>query len=131
MLIATLVAALAAAEVPRAWHCRNELEVWCTADGCAAAGEFTPMDIWADPKGGVSVCAYSGCWEGAARPRRVSGRLLWTAEDAPFSTARDGEMSADITLLVFETDGVGFVRAGGLATPLLCERASPEEYETP
>jgi hypothetical protein len=32
-------------------------------------------------------------------------------------------MRSDVTLLIFQSDGVGFVRAGGLATPLLCERA--------
>ena len=59
------------------WNCRNQLEVWCAADGCAATppDEFTPMDIHATAgaagkASSLSVCAYSGCWESDAAPIR-------------------------------------------------------------
>ncbi len=107
------------------WTCRNQVEVWCAADGCAAtnADEFTPMDITADAGGALSVCAYSGCWSGKAAVARAGGRYLWSGDDFRFSTASDGART-DVTLVVIAKDGVGFVRAGGFATPLLCTRAA-------
>lgn len=134
MLLIALAALLRASpsELPAdGWNCRNQLEVWCAADGCAAAppNEFTPMDINASAghmgrKGRLEVCAYSGCWTARATAVRASGRLLWAADAAPFSTRPDDAMTADVTLLIVEKDGVGFVRVGGLATPLLCVRAA-------
>ncbi|NWG71131.1 MAG: hypothetical protein HXY23_05905 [Parvularculaceae bacterium] len=126
MILALLAAASAAAASPSGWHCRNQVEIWCDGSkGCrtAPAGQSTPLDIWAD-RSSYSVCAYTGCWQGKARVRRIGERHLWAGKNAPFSTAPDKEeMRSDVTLLIFESDGVGFVRAGGLATPLLCERA--------
>jgi hypothetical protein len=114
-------------EVASVWRCRNQLEVWCTADGCAAAPpeEFTAMDVRADARSGAEICAYTGCWRTTARAVHADGRLLWTGEDVAFSPSRGKRMAADITLLIVEKDGVGFARAGGLATPLLCVRAGP------
>ena len=117
------------AEVPtESWSCSNQLEVWCSADSCAAAPpeEFTPMSISADADGGATVCAYTGCWETEAPPVRAEGRLLWTGDNLSFSTMPEGGMSADVTLLIVEKDGVGFVRVGGFATPLLCTRTGPD-----
>jgi len=109
---------------PESWNCRNQIEVWCAADGCAATapGESTPMDIWARADGDISVCAYSGCWEGKAALNAAAGRLLWIGDNLPFVSAIDGA-AGDVTLLVMAKDGVGFVRAGGIATPVLCRRA--------
>ena len=108
------------------WQCRNQVEVWCSADGCAAAeeDETTPMDISASTTGGLSVCAYTGCWESEnASVARAKGRIMWAADNAPFSS--NSGFTADLTLLIDSNDGVGFVRAGGLASPLLCTRTSP------
>ncbi|MFQ5562195.1 MAG: hypothetical protein ACE5FO_01365 [Parvularculaceae bacterium] len=116
------------AEIPGdVWNCRNQLEVWCSADGCAAAapGEFTPMDVWARASGAMSVCAYTGCWEADGAVARANGRIVWTAQDVSFSTADKTASGGDMTLLIIEKDGVGFVRVGGFATPLLCSRAAP------
>ena len=113
---------------PDVWRCQNQIEVWCAVDGCAAKAEreTTPLDIWASQRNGrFSVCAYSGCWEGAGAVTQNRGRLLWAADRAPFSSGEG--FAADITLLIIEQDGVGFVRVGGLATPLLCLRAPPGE----
>jgi hypothetical protein len=108
---------------PEAWRCANQVEVWCSADGCSArpADEMTPLAISASSARQLSVCAYSGCWEGAAAFRLVEGRRLWTAKALPFT---GGLGESDATLLI-EPDGVGFVRAGGLATPVVCERTAP------
>jgi hypothetical protein len=105
---------------PEAWRCTNQVEVWCSADSCAtsAADETTPLDITASSARRISICAYSGCWEGEAGFWVIEGRRLWAAKALPFTS---GLGESDATLLI-EPDGVGFVRAGGLATPVLCER---------
>ena len=112
---------------PDAWACTNQVEVWCTVDSCAAkdADETTPLRIAARRDGVFSVCAYTGCWEGKASVIDNNGRLLWAADGAAFSSRPEGGWEADISLLIVEKDGVGFVRVGGIATPLLCLRADP------
>lgn len=125
-LIAALLLGASRREVPPAeFACRNQIEVWCEEGQCAArpAGEMTPMDIRASLKGDIAVCAYSGCWTGKARVSMADGRILWTAERLPFSTSDAPESAAGVTLLIVPSDGVGFVRAAGFATPLSCVAA--------
>ena len=124
LLFAALLTASKSEIPPDIWDCANDVEVWCTVDGCAAQpeGEMTPMSITASRDGAFSVCAYTGCWEGKADLINQAGRLLWSGDKAPFSTKPEGGFEADITLLIIEKEGVGFVRAGGIASPLLCTR---------
>ena len=51
---------------PESWQRRNDLEIRCDAENCTAEeeGNFTPMSVTVDDAGLMSVCAYSGCWEG-------------------------------------------------------------------
>ena len=125
MLEAVLFALMGSrAEVPRdIWECSNQVEVWCAADGCAATApdEATPMDIYATRDGALSICAYSGCWEGEATLTEADGRLLWTSSNLEWLSGTGG-FDSEATLLIVSADGVGFVRAGGFATPLLCSR---------
>ncbi|MEQ8935516.1 MAG: hypothetical protein RIE56_06970 [Amphiplicatus sp.] len=130
LALAAVGAASAAEPPPEGWSCSNPIEVRCSAEECSAESEaFTPMSVSVSAAGGFSVCAYTGCWEGVGAPARQEGRLLWTGDDLPFSTSQDGGMQADVTLLLVEKDGLGFVRVAGFASPLLCERAEawPEE----
>lgn len=123
MMISLAALALAAAAGDAAgWSCRNDVEIACRDGACEAAqkGEFTPLDISADPKGDVSVCVYSGCWTTTARPVRRAGRLLWTIDRARWSDKP--ETDARITLLIDTKEGVGFVRVDGFASPLICRR---------
>lgn len=124
LAVAFLLAASRKEVPPESWNCRNQVEVWCAADGCAATppGESTPMDIWASTDGEISACAYSGCWEGRAATTASAGRLLWIGDGLPFVSAIEGA-KGDVTLLILARDGVGFIHAGGIATPVLCARA--------
>ncbi len=128
LLLAAMLSSSKSEIPPDAWDCVNDVEVWCSVDSCAAKpeGETTPMSITARRDGEFSVCAYTGCWEGKAEVADIEGRLVWTADRAAFSTSPDG-FFADITLLIVEKDGVGFVRAGGIASPLLCARRAVDQ----
>ncbi len=123
MLLAALVSSSKSEIPPDIWDCSNDVEVWCSVDGCAAKaeGESTPMAISARRTGEFSVCAYTGCWEGKTEVADIAGRLVWAADKAAFSTNPD-DFFADVTLLIVEKEGVGFVRAGGIASPLICAR---------
>ncbi len=127
LLLAAIMTTSPAEIPPDAWTCNNQIEVWCTADGCAATeeDETTPLDVWASRGGRFSVCAYSGCWEGETALVETGGRLLWAADNVPFLSGRGGP-NVNVTLVIIEKEGVGFVRAGGFATPLLCTRATPD-----
>ncbi|MEL7487299.1 MAG: hypothetical protein AAGJ87_08810 [Pseudomonadota bacterium] len=127
LMLAALVRASTAGTPPDVWICDNQIEVWCVADGCDVRDqdETTPLSVTADRAGALSVCAYSGCWDASAAVAASAGRILWTAEDAPFSSPSSGASGTDLTVLIVEKEGVGFVRAGGLATPLLCQRRAP------
>lgn len=130
MFLAALLLTSSPAEIPAdVWLCKNQIEVWCTVDSCAAkaASETTPMSIAARRDGAVSVCAYTGCWEGEAATGDIDGRLTWAAQALPFSSQPDGGFEADVSLFIIEKDGVGFVRVGGIASPLLCVRSEPGE----
>ena len=50
----------------------------------------------------------------------ANGRLVWAADGVPFST--NEAATADISLMIVARDGVGFVRVGAIASPLLCRR---------
>lgn len=59
----------------KTWQCSNDLEVRCGDGKCEAAGdgEFTPMSVTVSDSGAMSVCTYTGCWEG-------TGELVRSAE---------------------------------------------------
>lgn len=124
LLLAALLSGSKSEVPPDTWRCVNNVEVWCSVDSCAAKeeDESTPFAISLRADGKFSVCAYTGCWEGNGTVTNTAGRRLWVADDVAFSSG-DGGFTADVSVLVIERDGVGFVRVGGIATPMLCRRA--------
>lgn len=105
------------------WQCRNDLEINCHEGRCAAEvdGGFTPMSIDVDDSGSISVCAYSGCWEGTGEILRSGTFLLLIGHDLPFSTSPDAEQKEDIAITIDRNDGVGILKVGTFAHPVLCK----------
>ena len=106
------------------WQCSNDLEVRCGEGRCEAeAGDgFTPMSVSADDSGAMSVCAYSGCWEGSGEVVQSEEFLVLIGHDLEFSTSRDSESAQEnIVIVIDRTDGVATLKAGEFAHPLLCE----------
>lgn len=82
------------------------------------------MSVDVDDSGGMRVCAYSGCWEGTGEVFRSGRFLVLVGRDLVFSTAPDSPSAReDIALTIDRRDGVGTVKAGAFAQPLLCESA--------
>ena len=126
LVLAVLLSSSKSVVPPDTWRCANNLEVWCTVDSCAAKDEdeATPFDVWLRADGKFAICAYSGCWEGEGAVSDTAGRRLWVADDVAF-TSGGGGFTADVSFLMIEREGVGFVRVGGIATPMLCQREGP------
>lgn len=104
------------------WQCRNlDAEISCTAGECVTAGDHTPMDVHLSDDE-ISVCAYTGCWEGQLSGVLHSGQFkTYTGLDLPFSTQPDGE--ADISVTIDVENSVGTLIVPGLfAHPVTCER---------
>lgn len=111
------------------WNCRNDLEVRCTEGACEVepAGGFTPMDVRVDDSGAMSVCAYSGCWEGTAEIFQDERFLVLIGHNLEFSTSREPGSRADVVMAIDRADGVATLKAGEFAHPLLCKRLEAPE----
>lgn len=107
------------------WQCVNDLEVRCAHGACEAetAGGFTPMSVTIDDSGAMSVCAYSGCWEGTGEVLESGQFLVLIGHDLEFSTSRELESAnEDIVVAIDRADGTATLKAGEFAHPLLCKR---------
>lgn len=118
------------------WSCQNDdLEIRCAVGVCTAisSGEqngFTPMAIEVADNGKVSVCAYTGCWEGEGKTLGTEDFLVVAGHDLPFSTAPESQAKGmHVVVAVDRHDGFGAVKAGGFAQPIRCER--PRETPQP
>lgn len=107
------------------WECRNDLEVTCGEGTCAAQpeGEFTPMRVHVETSGRMSVCAYSGCWEGEGEVFQRQEFLVLLGHDLKFSTAQNTESAQeDIAITIDRGDKVATFKAGAFSHPMLCEQ---------
>lgn len=110
------------------WHCRNDLEIYCRDAACEVAelGEFTPMDVSLGMSGDLSVCAYTGCWEGRVEVLERQDFLVAVGQDLPFSSAKhDRGSDRDVVLVIDRGDSVATLKVGVFALPLLCSRSEP------
>lgn len=112
--------------VAEEWHCKNDIEVSCLDGSCKVIDDdgFTPMSINVTGTGAVSVCAYSGCWEGAAERVPTDGYFIVVGHRLPFSTNPDPRMAQDIILAIDKTDNVGLLKVDTFAQPLICEKST-------
>ena len=119
------IIAASAKRAAAVWRCRNDLEVSCAHGNCEAetGDAFTPMSVRADEAGAISVCAYSGCWEGQAQAIESGDFLILAGHDLEFSTSADSRFGrANVVLAIDRSDGVGTLKVSEFAQPVLCER---------
>ena len=103
------------------WNCKNEVEIVCSKDGCEPSADFTPMSVTVSESGDISVCAYTGCWEGSGKGLNEGNFLTFSAPDLPFSTQPSSKES--IFVVIDKTDGVGLLKAGKFAHPVVCKKS--------
>jgi hypothetical protein len=107
------------------WNCRNEdFEIRCMEGKCTAEpeGGFTPFQVSVGAGGAsLSICAYSGCWEGNARPLKSGHHLLVSGRHLKWSGTVPSP--ADFMVAIDLADKIGFVKGEGFAMPMTCTAA--------
>ena len=120
----TLALLLVASSVfAESWQCKNDLEIQCTNNQCKVSeqGEFTSMDIHFDDSGEISVCAYSGCWEGISDVLNTANFLVLLAQDLGFSSALEtNDSGQNMSLSLDKHDGIAVLKLDSFAQPLHC-----------
>ena len=104
------------------WRCRNTVEVHCDSESCAASprDEMTPMDVVFSTEGSFSVCAYTGCWDGAGAVASHGPFTSIMARAVPWSDPARADGAEDVMIAFDADDRVAIVKAGGFAVPLNC-----------
>mgnify|MGYP001764957668 CR=1 FL=1 len=101
------------------WNCRNQnLEVICSPEKCAASTSFTPMDVSISHLGFVTICAYSGCWEGKGKMLKSGAHLIISANKLRWGGASPNPASFIIAL--DKVDNVAVIKGANFAMPLIC-----------
>jgi hypothetical protein len=101
------------------WSCRNnDLEIHCDSNKCVASDNFTPFDISVNTNGALSICAYSGCWEGKGKVLASGKHVLISAKKLKWTGTTAN--SVDFMVAVDTSDNIGFVKGEGFAMPTNC-----------
>ncbi len=110
------------AEASESWNCQNEaVEIGCDASGCKVSDAHTPMSVSLRPDQ-MSVCAYTGCWEGRPDAVITTGQFqTWTGSSLVWSSAPQAESGATVSITVNTKDGVANLMVDGVfAHPARC-----------
>lgn len=101
------------------WNCRNsDMEIHCNSDKCEVSDGFTPFDITINTNGTLSICAYSGCWEGQGKVLEAGEHILVSGTNLKWTGTNPN--NADFIVAVDTSDKVGFVKGAGFAMPTRC-----------
>ena len=98
---------VATASGTQQWNCRNtDFGIVCFDTGkCEVADSFTPMDITVSPDE-LSICAYSGCWEGKPIFAQSGPHIYARSESLKWS---HNEKTAAFQLIVDTDSKLGMV----------------------
>ena len=108
------------------WKCSNpDLEIRCLDGSCAVAESFTPLAITLAANQQLSVCAYSGCWQGPSEVQQagnytvvVGSELEWLGHTGP---------AADFIVVLDSLDQTGFIKGAGFSMPLNCHHDADQD----
>lgn len=120
-LLGLLLAFNLNAAFAEAWHCRNyDVEVSCGDGKCLAADAhgFTPMDVYIDDAGKMSVGMYSGVWAGTGQVMHIENYLMLVGKDLAFSNEDD--WVADFFITLDTKDNIALFKGMGFAMPMSC-----------
>ncbi len=107
------------------WSCSNDSEVMCSDKGCSIStgDDFTRMDIILLDNGKMTICAYTGCWEGVGKVTHNNSFISFYGERFIFSTSPNNkEMQEDIAVTIDKRDNIGILKNSIFAQPILCNR---------
>ncbi|USD36170.1 hypothetical protein [Ferrimonas sp. SCSIO 43195] len=103
------------------WQCSNDFESRCSSQGCSVAttADFTPLSVSLDDRGALSVCAYSGCWQGRGEVLATRPYLVVVGLAIPWS-APGGDHGSDMVLTLNPKTGVAMLQNEVFDQPLVC-----------
>lgn len=103
------------------WHCRNDMESACTTSGChvTTGDDFTPVDVWLQENGGMSICMYSGCWEGQGEVLSRAPYLVVMSKQLVWDSPHKSD-NAQALISLELASGVAVMQVAGFHEPLLC-----------
>lgn len=105
------------------WRCRNnDMQITCTSEKCSTSDSFTPMDVNFNDRGSMSICAYSGCWEGKGKVLKSEDHILLSGHKLIWSGATHG--SGDFMIALDKDNRIAVINGGGFAMPLICNSGS-------
>jgi hypothetical protein len=121
LALLALTAAMPAAA--QNFSCSNKAaEIRCGGGSCEAVTEgFTPMSV-SRTGANLSVCAYSGCWEGPLLVRRAAGPvdLLYARVRQSSGTGGTAAGMRDLSILYDRGARTAQMRWGGFANAMGC-----------
>jgi hypothetical protein len=117
VLLATILMPLPAQA--QDFYCRNEAaEIRCVSNSCEVEREsFTPMELRRTGNR-LSICAYSGCWEGPIAMRRSRGGVTFLS--ATVRSKAPAEPSSASLSVMFDHEGTAQVRWLGFSNAMTC-----------
>lgn len=99
--------------------CRNsDLEIVCLDGRCEVNEGFTPLSVKLEGAR-LSVCAYSGCWEGEAERVEDDRSLYMVSHAMKWSGADPGE-DVSFQLALSKVTGIAVLNGASFALPLQC-----------
>jgi hypothetical protein len=121
LVIGIMLALLSTEVFSSEWNCHNkDLEIHCDANKCEASDGFTPFDISVSTNGLMSICAYSGCWEGKGKVLKSGGHILVSGNKLKWTG--NTPSSANFMVALDTMDKIGFIKGEGFAMPIICSQ---------
>ena len=107
------------------WSCTNDFESGCSGDGCVLlqGEDFTPLSISVSDAGKLTVCAYTGCWEGQGRVLARSPFLVVLGEQLRWNHPGQ-DNPVDLLLSINLAKSTGALSSPHFDQPLYCTGGS-------
>ena len=122
-VLALLALSAGAPAAAQDFACSNKAaEIRCADGSCEAETDgFTPMSL-SRTGSKLSICAYSGCWEGSIQVRRSAGPvdLLYARVRQSTGTGGNGAGMRDLSVIYDRTARTAQMRWGGFANAMGC-----------
>ena len=103
------------------WNCRNyDMEISCSSEKCEVSDGFTPIDVYFDDKGNMSIGVYTGVWEGVGKVLKQEKYTIVIGNKLRFSNSNSDDTNADFLIVIDTQDKVALFKGAGYAMPMTC-----------
>ena len=108
--------------IGKGWQCRNnELEIECVNGKCKSSENFTPMNMQLSRSKIITICAYSGCWQGNAKILKVNNFITIIAHNMKPQNPSSASDSRSISMVIDVEDEVAIMKFSSFAQAMSCQ----------